>query len=231
MRVLITRPEEDALPLARILKARGHDAVVAPLMHVHFHAGPEVSLAGVQAILATSANGVRAVAQRTRRRDVAIFAVGPQTAQAARALGFADVRDADGDARSLLAATLRWARPGRGALLHGRGAESSRELETLLCHEGFDVRGEILYDVAAETVLPTPIAQQIGENPIDAALFFSPRSARIFRTLAAAAHFDTSGMIAACISAATADALLPLAFCEIRVAEKPNQDALLDCLS
>ena len=31
--------------------------------------------------------------------------------------------------------------------------------------------------------------------------------------------------------AATADALSPLAFREIRVAGKPNQDALLDCLS
>ena len=37
-------------------------------------------LDGVQAILATSANGVRALARRTPRRDLPLFAVGPQTA-------------------------------------------------------------------------------------------------------------------------------------------------------
>lgn len=231
MRVLLTRPEADALAFAALLRARGHEAVIAPLMRVHFHPGPEVGLAGVQAVLATSANAVRALAGRTRRRDVPVFAVGPQTEREARARGFADVRNADGDAHALLEATIRWARPRDGTLLHIRGAESSRELETLLCHEGFDVRGEALYDVSAETALPPDVVRQIGEGRIDAVMMFSPRSARIFRQLAAAARIDTRAMIAICISRAAADALSPLRFRGILIAAKPNQDAMLDCLA
>ncbi len=69
-----------------------------PLLSVRFHDGPPLALDGAQAILATSANGVRALARRSRARDLPVFAVGPQTAEAAREAGFANVKSADGDA-------------------------------------------------------------------------------------------------------------------------------------
>ncbi len=105
MRVLITRPEEDAVKIAALLKARGHEGIVAPLLRPNFHDGLDVSFDGVQAILATSANGVRALVRRTQRRDVPLFAVGPQTEEEAHAHGFTSVRNANGDSRTLAAAT------------------------------------------------------------------------------------------------------------------------------
>src|SRR5207237_1212647 len=84
MRLLVTRPRDDAEAFAKILRARGHDAIVAPLMEMRVVAGPPVALEGVQGVLATSANGVRALATGTTRCDVTIYAVGPQTAEAAR---------------------------------------------------------------------------------------------------------------------------------------------------
>src|ERR1700744_4899425 len=111
MRILITRPRDDAVPFARMLAERGHDAVIAPLLEIRFPDGAEISLDGVQAILATSANGVRAIARRTQRRDVALFAVGPQTAEAAQHLGFATVRNANGDGAALARAAGEWASP------------------------------------------------------------------------------------------------------------------------
>jgi uroporphyrinogen-III synthase len=62
MRLLITRPSEDADAFAELLRARGHVAVVAPTMEVRLHEGPAVPLTNVQAVLATSANGIRALA-------------------------------------------------------------------------------------------------------------------------------------------------------------------------
>src|ERR1700733_8459789 len=101
MRILITRPIDDGEETARQLSLRGHESLIAPLMTVRFHDGPEVMLDNVQAILATSANGVRALARRTQRRDVAVFAVGSQTAAQAQKLGFTEVKSADGDAEAL----------------------------------------------------------------------------------------------------------------------------------
>ena len=108
MRVLVTRPLDDARATEARLKSRGHEAVVVPLLQVKFHDGPEIDLSGVQAILATSANGVRAFAQRSARRDLPVFAVGPQTARSAKLAGFSDVKSADGDAADLAKVVPTW---------------------------------------------------------------------------------------------------------------------------
>ncbi len=117
-------------------------------MKTNFHDGPDVSLDGVQAILATSANGVRALVRRTSRRDVPLFAVGPQTEEEAHNHGFTFVRNANGDSKTLAAATREWTSPEKGALLHVKGAEADGTLATLLKAQGFDVRTLVLYDVA-----------------------------------------------------------------------------------
>src|SRR5262245_7200509 len=98
MQLLITRPLEDAVVIAELLRARGHVPIIAPLMDVHYRDGPPLGLDAVQAVLATSANGVRALARRTSRRDVPLYAVGPQTAESARSGGFKTVLSAEGDA-------------------------------------------------------------------------------------------------------------------------------------
>lgn len=228
MRVLITRPKEDAARIAALLKERGHQPVISPLLAVRLHDGPEISLGGVQAVFATSANGVRALARRTARRDVPVFAVGPQTEEEARALGFSHVRNAGGDSRTLAAAAALWALPSNGVLLHVKGAEADGTLATLLKAQGFDVRTSVLYDVAATAALPDHILAMFARHEIDAALFFSARSAQVFRDRAQG--FDLSPVIAVCISESTAKALAPLSFREIRIASAPNQIALLACL-
>jgi uroporphyrinogen-III synthase len=227
--VLITRPEEDAAKIAAVLKTRGHEGIVAPLLNVRFHDGPEISLDGIQAVLATSANGVRALARRTKHRDVPLLAVGPQTEEEARQFGFQTVRNAEGDSRTLAAATSQWASPASGPLLHVKGAEADGTLVTLLKAQGFEVQSAVLYNVAAIVALPEEVCGLLADGTIDAALFFSARSARVFTENAAG--LDLGNVIAVCISESTAAALSPVAFREIRVAAKPNQDALLACLS
>jgi uroporphyrinogen-III synthase len=232
MRVLVTRPLDDALEIQILLAARGHEVVVAPLLRVAFRRGTEIDLTGVQAILATSANGVRALAQRTGRRDMPVFAVGPQTAQAAQALGFNKVKSADGDAAALAQAVPSWASPKAGALLHAAGADAPGKLAEALTAAGFQVRSEILYDVATVGAMPANAADEIAAYRIAAVLLFSPRSARAFvQSLTTAGLTEhASQMIAACISQATAAALAPLALKEIRIAARPNQESLLNCL-
>jgi uroporphyrinogen-III synthase len=229
MRILVTRPLEDAQGTAQILAARGHQPLVAPLLQTVFLNGPSLALDGVQALLATSANGVRALARRTPRRDLPVFAVGPQTAAAAAEAGFVTVRDANGDARALARAAGEWARPGGGVLLHVSGEDSSGALAENLRGRGFTVAREILYAVS---VLPLPpeAAQALASGALDAALFFSPRSAQVFRDCVLQEGLPTASLTAICISAATQAVLAPLPFARVRVAEAPNQDALMACL-
>ena len=66
MRVLITRPEREATTLATALAQRGHVPVIAPLFRLeilHPPADFATDLADCQAILLSSANGARALAE------------------------------------------------------------------------------------------------------------------------------------------------------------------------
>jgi uroporphyrinogen-III synthase len=225
MRVLVTRPAEDGAETAARLRALGHEPLLAPLLTTHFFDMPPPSLDDVQAILATSANGIRAFARLSPRRDVPLFAVGPQTAAEAAAAGFTIIRDADGDARALGDAAARWTSPDRGALLHVSGEQGSGTLAETLAAHGFDLRKAVLYRVDAAAALPADVQAMLAGGALDAALFYSPRSARAFARLAEG--FALHGTMAVCISAATAESLAPLAFSTIRIAHRPNQDALL----
>jgi uroporphyrinogen-III synthase len=230
MKVLVTRPADDGAEIARMLAAMGHEALLAPLLTVQIHSGPPLSLDGVQAVLATSANGVRALAGRTPLRDVPLFAVGPQTEAAARDAGFIRVRNADGDAGTLAEKAAEWADPARGLLLHVAGEEGGGALCQALAEKGFAVRREALYQVMAVDRLPPVAALALEQGLLDAALFFSPRSAQIFVACVQRAGLSARALVAACISENTAKPLYRLDFSEIRIAEAPNQAALLSCL-
>jgi uroporphyrinogen-III synthase len=228
MRILVTRPQEDGAEIGRLLAARGHEALLAPLLEPRFAQGPLLeegtSLDGIAAILATSANGIRALNHRTARRDLPVFAVGPQTAREARRAGFTNVRSADGDAKALAEATRHWA-PAGSSLLHVCAQDAPGTLSGLLDASGFTVRRCALYTIEPATHLPPEAESALQDRALDAVMFFSPRTARIFVQLAKA--LPTDSLTAMCISQASADALAPLIFAQIKVAARPNQDEML----
>jgi len=226
MRILVTRPLEDGREIARLLAERGHQTLLSPLLEPRFQDGPlpKGVFDGVHAVLATSANGIRALIRRTARRDLPIFAVGPQTADEARAAGFSDVRSADGDAKALAEAARRWAPP-RATLLHVCSEDAPGTLCDLLGQSGLTVRRCALYTIEPATQLTAEAKAALQNRALDAVMFFSPRTARIFGQLAEDMPMD--GLTALCISQASADALAPLAFAQIRIAARPHQDAML----
>jgi uroporphyrinogen-III synthase len=229
MRILVTRPLEDGEEIAEKLRAMGHQPLLAPLLSTDFHDGPEPDFTGVQAILASSANGVRALIRRTDRRDLPIFAVGPQTADEAQKARFAMVKNANGDAVALAQATMRWTTPGAGALLHVCGEEAPGTLGEMLTAHGFTVRRCALYAVHPASRLPPETEAALKQQKVDGALFFSPRSARVFCDLAAG--LPLTGITAYCISPVTARALEGQGFGRVAAAAQPNQAALLGLLA
>ena len=92
MHVLITRPEPDASETRAQLEALGHDVSVEPLLRIEPLPIDAGAFEGAQALIATSRNGLRALAASERaaprRSSIPIFTVGPGTAELARAQGF-----------------------------------------------------------------------------------------------------------------------------------------------
>src|SRR5260370_42478211 len=102
MRALVTRPRAEAEGLAAALAARGIAALVEPLLEIYYRDAPSPDLAGVQAILCTSANGVRALARLTAERSLPPFAVGEASAAPDCEEGFNRVDSAGGTVGELL---------------------------------------------------------------------------------------------------------------------------------
>ncbi len=229
MRLLITRPEEDAIVIAGLLRARGHTPIIAPLMDVQVREGAAVALDGVQALLATSANGVRAFAQRTQHRDLPLYAVGPQTAETARSAGFKTVLSAEGDSNTLVEFVAQHADPGKGLLLHAAGSETAGRIKQALQAKGFTVETVVLYDAVPVAKLPENALAVLQDGTLGGVLLFSPRSSKTFATLVTEAKVASAceKLEAYCISAATAVGHTPLTFARVAVAGMPNQEAML----
>lgn len=230
MRILITRPKEDAESFAAALVARGIDVTVEPLLTIQPIASPLIDLEGVQAILFTSANGVRCFAAAQSRRDLKVMAVGDGSAAAARALGFAAVESASGDVAGLAALVTDRLHPRDGALLHAAGSSLAGDLKGQLEAAGFVVRRAVLYDAVPTRELSPATLMNLRLGGIDAVALFSPRSARAFADLwrqAQAAPAGLQKVTALCLSAAVAREVKDLDWRRNEIAARPDTQSLL----
>ena len=232
MRALITRPWAEAEALAALLGARGIEAVIEPLIEIADRAAPFSGLTGIQAILCTSANGVRALARASTERGLPLFAVGDATARAAKAEGFRHVESAGGDVDDLAYLVGRRLKPQAGKLLHIAGSAVAGDLAATLVAEGFTVERAVLYEASPAATLTPATAQAIAGGTFDFALFFSPRTAAIFTRLVEEAGVlaGLHSTIAVSISVAADAMLTDLPFRDRVIAAKPTQAALVDSI-
>ncbi|MGZ5901318.1 MAG: uroporphyrinogen-III synthase [Reyranella sp.] len=233
MRVLITRPEREAVTLATALSQRSHVPVIAPLFRLeilHPPADFAASLAACQAVLLTSANGARALAEASEQRGRPILAVGDTTATTAEGLGFTAVTSAAGDGAALVELVRKRLDPKTGPLVHVSGVDQALDLGEALGRHGFDVRRFALYDARAESVLPDSARAALQARALDAATFFSPRAASQFAKLVGEAG------LADCLRSVTAIGISPAALAPLGQlpfkatvsAARPTRQAVLD---
>jgi len=231
-RVLVTRPSGDALPLAAELQRRGFDVLLQPLLRIVLEDGPPPDLAGVQALLFTSANGVRAFSRRSDVRTLPVYAVGDATAAAARAEHFLSVASAAGNVDDLAALVRDRLDPAAGRLLHIAGSVVAGDLSGALETAGFRVERVALYAAQPTEALDPSIHSAIAAGAVDAAMFFSPRSAASFVSLLqhAALTGDCGRIQAFGLSDAVAKALSPVSWHAVYIAPEPTQESLLAIL-
>ncbi|MGH7635827.1 MAG: uroporphyrinogen-III synthase, partial [Gemmatimonadaceae bacterium] len=193
MRVLITRPAADATELSAALRTHGHEVLFDPLLTTSEEPGSaaalERSLPGVQAVVFTSPNGVRAFAAASRRRNIPVIALGDATMAAARAARFGEIESVDGDAEALTSLVVGRLNPLGGALLVVTGAEVGRDLARVLGAAGFSVRRVALYRAEPAQAFSSKVVAGFKSGTIDATVFFSPGTATVFARLIAASGF------------------------------------------
>ncbi len=232
MRVLITRPRDDSATLARMLRERGIDAVIEPLIEI-VPRPAALEIRGVQAVLLTSANGARALAGVTGERRIKVLAVGDATAAEAAALGFTDVEAAEGDVTALAALARRRLDPRGGPLVHVGGSAVAGDLAGVLAGHGFSVRRETLYEARTVAAFQPATAAMLRAGQIDGVVFFSPRTASAFVSLVTATGLvsATRHLVGFCLSAAVANAASSLVWREVCVSPRPVQEFLVELIA
>ena len=226
---LVTRPQPDAGRTADALVARGVAALVEPMLAIEFLPAAALDLAGVQALLFTGANGVRAFAAASPERRLPAFAAGDATAREARAAGFRQVESAAGDVRALAELAAARCDPSAGPLFHASGEAVAGNLAGSLAEAGFAARREVLYRARAAESFSPRLVEMLAAGRVRLALFFSPRTAAVFARLALRSGVgDTCRLALACVlSEAVGRALEGVAWREVRVAGRPDHEAMM----
>jgi len=235
MRFMVTRPLPEAERTAAALRARGHEAIVAPVLRIEsvraeFGAGPFAGL------VVTSGNAARALKDHPRKSELAslpVFAVGARSAAAAmREAGCADVASADGNMRDL-AALLSKRFAGKGArLLYLAGEDRAGDLAAALAPHGIRVETIVVYRAQADENFAAALANALGSGPLDGVLHYSRRSAEAF--LAGAAEAGLTAEVLAlrhiCLSAEVAAPFVSAGARKTSVARQPDEPSLLALL-
>jgi uroporphyrinogen-III synthase len=229
LRLLVTRAAEDAARTAAQLSERGHEAVIAPVIAIR-PTGDAPPPEPWDAVILTSAHGAPALSGvGLGRRPV--FAVGARTGAAAKGVGAALVRIADGDATALATLVTQAMPPGR-TLLHIAGRHRKTEPAAALAEAGYRVLTWEAYEAAAVAQLPETAREAFDAGRIDGVLHFSRRSAAILLDRAAAAgHLDRLLTLPHfCLSADVASPLRERGASCIVVSALPEERFLLDSI-
>lgn len=227
--MLVTRPDPDASDTAARLGALGIEGVGCPLL---VHETLDIGLPdpdGFAAVAATSANGLRALAERgglRRYLHLPLYAVGDRTAAVGRELGFEEVHSAQGtfaDLVELLAhANLA------GPIFYPAARDMSADLGKSLLPLGRMVVTAEVYAMNPVATLPQWVVEQLG-GEISAVLFYSKRTAQTFVRLTERV-FDRdarAGLAVLCLSEAVAEPLLDAHFVRVCLADQPSEEAMM----
>jgi uroporphyrinogen-III synthase len=234
MHILITRPEPDASALGARLSALGATVTIDPLLEITLTPPGDLDLAGVQALVATSRNGLRGLAAApagllARASALPLFTVGPGTADLGRELGFATVHAGPANARDLRPVIAAAASPSAGRLLHLCGDKLAYDLAGALGSTGLVLEQVVVYRSQPAAHLRPQTLAALAARHIDTIMLLSPLTAKTFVTLVTDAGIveQSQELVYVCLSQAIAGQLTTLSPRHVVVAVQPNSEEMV----
>jgi len=228
--VLNTRPDTDSADLLAALDERGFSHLSAPMLNIIFPAQADpLDISIYQAVIFTSANGVRAFAKLTDDRSLPAYCVGDATARTCHDYGFDTVHSANGDIHDLAKLIRKMVDPANGFLFHPAARKTAGDLGQMLLADGYQIDRQTVYEAQESNTLPEDVIEALREHHIEAILFFSPRTAETFVKLVYSYKLerDLAGTSAICLSPAVQSKISDLTWHRTCVASQPTQEYLL----
>lgn len=225
---VITRTEPGAHATAEAVRDLGLTPLIMPAARVEITPAT-LELEGVQALLMTSAAAARAIQVTETLKALPLYAVGDATAEAAIAAGFETVISAGGDGATLAVLAADRMSPRQGALLHLRGREVAGDVTGMLRACGFEARHVEVYATHDHPDFKANIAGLLAKDS-GFILIHSPAGARRLASAVSELGVGLAAWRIVGLSAACIKPLEALGFKSTRVAETPDEDALMDAL-
>ena len=236
MRLLLTRPRSEAERTAVALRAMGHEPVLGPVLGIENITDAAIGSGPFAAVLMTSGNAARAIAAHPARASLIAldcFAVGSQTAAAARQAGFARVYSAGGDGGDLATLIAGQLRDSGRPLLYLAGDDRARDMAAELASHGLRLETVVVYRARAARRFPPGIAEALKAGRFDGVLHYSRRSTAIFVDCVRAddAEEAAARLTHFCLSARASEPLAAINARSIVVAQNPDESAMLALIS
>ena len=229
-KIWITRPTEDSSHLFKTLTDKGYDVFVEPLLDITYNE-VKIDTENCQAIVFTSANGVRAYIHNKGTTDLPVYAVGDATATEAKKAGFKIIHISQGDVVFLSETIKEHAKPKDGALYHGAGSVVAKDLSALLSAHKYVVKRQTLYEAVPAVCISRTVCNHLKKGFISGVVLMSPRTADIFVRTVRTQKLDNylENVIVFSLSDAVADKLRSLD-CKVVVANDPTQSDVISLI-
>jgi len=232
MRLVVTRPREEASATSAALAKLGHDVMIEPMLTIVSRA-PVLDPDGFDAVAVTSANAIAAVAERPEAvalRRLPLVAVGHRAAAVARQAGFGEAAAIGPDVVGLADWIRRnWQAPRR--ILYLAGTDRAADLGALLERAGHHVHLAVVYEARATQALSPMLAARLRERSVDGVLHYSARTAQAFVACARRAMpFDNAWLRHFCLSPRVADMIRGAGARNVLIADRPDEAALFALL-
>ncbi|PCI86447.1 MAG: hypothetical protein COB24_09790 [Hyphomicrobiales bacterium] len=232
--ILVTRPQQDFQRTADGLAGLGFLAVSAPMMVFCELEFLMPKLDEVAALVFTSANGIRAIVDVAEFKALPCYVVGKQTAKLAALHGFEVLGQGAGDVASLVEVIARdyLVRGLENKLLHISGVDQAGDLAKSLAELSIDCERLRAYEMKPTKQIMPEIEQKLCAGEIDAILFYSTRSAKIFIDLIEEMRHlaKISSLPIFCLSKNIAERACKPYLKQIYYIDQPDEQALLDLL-
>lgn len=225
--LLLTRPalqsEKCATSIEEMFPERFR-FLISPLLDISA-VGKLPDLQPFQAMIFTSANGVRQFIEKGGQTKKPCICVGDRTTATARENGL-DGYSAKGSADDLVRLAAQVLDPTAGPLLYIRGKQATGDITSRLNSLSFAVEELTLYRQNPRH-LALKVEREFASGKIDLLTLYSPMTASLLAdTIKKNPDWPLKDVSVICISRNVEKQLADLKFGKVRVAETPSQDAM-----
>lgn len=230
---VITRPLPDAEDTAKKLNDLGIESFIEPLLEIKYISDSNISskTSGMQGLLITSGNSIRALSGSGFDKNFPIITVGQATAELALESGFTDVRTGGEDVSGLEKFITDNYSPENGGLIYASGDVVSSDLPSLRKNR-FEIEHVVVYKAIAVEGFSEEFIKRLKAGGFNIVLLYSVRSAEILIKLLKKNNLldYTKNLHVFCLSKNIANILDNSCFSSINYPSEPTNETLLELI-